>query len=123
MNMKLIIKETSWSGWKKDYKPIEVEKQYDVELNKKYVIKTYEVSYVKDGNVVNENKEKFSFDIVEINDESIKIHTYQLFLSNDSSTNNIRNDKQDFVINTENPLKLITPTRDHGDVFFIKLIK
>lgn len=123
MNMKLIIKETSWSGWKKDYKPIEVEKQYDVELNKKYVIKTYEVSYVKDGNVVNENKEKFSFDIVEINDESIKIHTYQSFLSNDSSTNNIRNDKQDFVINTENPLKLITPTRDHGDVFFIKLIK
>lgn len=32
--MKLIIKETSWSGWKKDYKPIEVEKEYDVELNK-----------------------------------------------------------------------------------------
>lgn len=121
--MKLIIKETSWSGWKKDYKPIEVEKEYDVELNKKYVIKTYEESYVKDGNYVKEKEEIFSFDIIEINDGSIKIHTYQSFLSNDSSTNNIRNDKQDFVINTENPLKLITPTRDHGDIFIIKLIK
>lgn len=121
--MKLFIKESSWSGWKKDYKPIEVEKEYDVELNKKYVIKTYEVSYVKDGNVVNENKEKFSFDIVEINDESIKIHTYQSFISSDSNTYNIRNDKQDFLINTENPLKLVTPTMDHGDIFIIKLIK
>lgn len=32
-------------------------------------------------------------------------------------------EKRDFIITDEKPLKLITPTMDHGDIFIIKLIK
>ena len=43
-DMKLKIIESSWSGWSND-KPEEIEREYDIKLNEKYVIKTEFVSY------------------------------------------------------------------------------
>ena len=36
--MKLYIKQSSWSGRSKNYKPVELEEQYDIKLNKKSFI-------------------------------------------------------------------------------------
>lgn len=50
--MRLRIKQSSWSGWSEDYKPKEIEREYDVNLNKKYVIDSSTISFMKDGNLV-----------------------------------------------------------------------
>ena len=120
--MKLKIVESSWSGWSKDYKPEEVEKEYDIELNKKYVIKTRKFSYKKDNEWVEEEREIFSFNVIEINDSSIKIQTYQPFSDNDDNTVNLQSDKKEFIITNEKELKLTTPTMDAGDIFILSLI-
>lgn len=121
--MRLIIKQSSWSARKIEYKPDEIEKEYDIHFNEKYVVKSRKVSYVKDGKKVEEEREIFSFDIIEINDRSIKIHTYQSFSNNDNGKINLMSKKRDFIITDEKPLKLITPTMDFGEIFTITLIK
>ena len=77
--MKLIIKQSSWSGWSKNYKPSEVENEYEIKHNEKYVIKTTKVSYKKYDEWVDEEREVLSFNISEVNDNNIKINTYQVF--------------------------------------------
>ena len=121
--MKLIIKQSSWSGRSRDYKPVEVENEYEIKLNEKYIIKTTQVSYKKGDEWVNEEKEILSFNILEANDNSIRINTYQAFSDNDGNTINLNSDKKDFIITTEKPLKLITPTMDYGEIFIFTLVK
>ena len=121
-NMKLKIVGSSWSGWSKDYIPEKVEKEYDIELNKKYVIKTRKFSYKKDNEWVEEEREIFSFNVIEINDSSIRIQTYQPFSDNDDNTVNLQSDKKEFIITNEKELKLTTPTMDAGDIFILSLI-
>ena len=121
--MKLYIKQSSWSGRSKNYKPVELEEQYDIKLNKKYVIKTLKISYVKEGKMIYEEKEIFSFEIIEINSDNIKIHTFQAFSDNEDDSINLRSTKMDFNISKEKPLKLVTLTMDYGDIFILKLIK
>ena len=121
--MKLKILESSWSGWSKDYKPEEIEKEYDIKLNEKYVIKTRNFSCEKDNEWVEEEREILSFNISEVNDDSIKINTYQVFSDNEDGTINLLTDKKEFIITTEKPLKLTTPTMDAGEIFILTLIK
>ena len=120
--MKLIIKQSSWSGWSKDYKPTEIEKEYEINTNEKYVVKTVTISRLKDGKWVEGEEEILSFNISEVNDNSIKINTYQEFSGNENGIN-LRTYKKEFIITTEKPLKLITPTLDAGDIFIFTLIK
>ena len=121
--MKLKIVESSWSGWSKDYKPEEVEHEYDINLNEKYVIKTSKISLKKDNEWIEEEREVFSFNIIEINESSIKIQTFQPFSDKDNGTINLFSDKKEFVITDEKPLKLTTPTMDSGEIFILSLIK
>ena len=121
--MKLIIKQSSWSGWSKDYKPNEVENEYEIKLNEKYVIKTTNITYKKGEELVDEEKEILSFNILEANDNSIRIKTNQVFSDNDDNSINLRTDKDEFIITTDKPLKLTTPTMDYGDIFIFTLIK
>ena len=120
--MKLKIIESSWSGWSND-KPEEIEREYDIKLNEKYVIKTEIISYKKENEWVKEEREVFSFNIVEINDSSIRIKTYQSFSDNDNGTINLHSDKKEFIVTSEKTLKLITPTMDAGDIFILSLVK
>lgn len=121
--MKLIIKESSWSGWSRDYEPEEIEKEYEINLGEKYVVKTIKSSYRKDGQTVEEEREILSFNISEVKDDSIKINTYQAFSDNENGTINLRSDKKEFTVTTEKPLKLATPTMDGGEKFIFTLIK
>lgn len=107
--MRLRIKQSSWSGWAEDYKPKEIEREYDVNLNKKYVIDSSTISFMKDGNLVKENREIFSFDIIEINEDNIKIRTYQPFSDGDNGRVNLLSNKKEFTISYGEPLELITP--------------
>ena len=50
--MKLIIRLSSWSGWVRNYKPKEIEKEYDIQLNEKYIVKTSNVTLLEDGKKV-----------------------------------------------------------------------
>lgn len=111
--MKLVIKSSSWSKWVKDYKPEETENEYEIILNEKYIIKKRDISRMKDGEYVKEEQVDFSFEIVAINESSVKIHTFQKFIGN----------QQDYTIEVNKPIKLCTPTRDCGDIFIISLIK
>ena len=121
--MKLNIKQSSWSGWSKDYKPEETEKQYDIKTNEKYIIKTRKISYIENGEMVEREQEIFSFEITEINSENIKIRTFQQFSGNDINTINIISNKTEFEIAMNKTLKLVTPTLDYGDIFILTLIK
>ena len=120
--MKLKVVESSWSGWSKDYKPEEMEKEYDIKLNEKYVIKTRNFSFKKDNEWVEEEREIFSFNIIEMNDTSIKIQTYQQFSDNDNGTINLNSDKKEFIVTLEKSLELTTPTMDAGEIFILSLI-
>lgn len=120
--MKLKIIESSWSGWSND-KPKEIEREYDIKLNEKYIIKTEFVSYKKENEWVKEEREVFSFNIVDINDSSIRIHTFQPFSDNGNGTINLRSDKKEFIVTSEKPLELTTPTTDAGKIFILSLIK
>ena len=121
--MKLKIVESSWSGWSKDYKPEEIEKEYDIKLNEKYVVKTSKFSHKQDDEWKEEERKIFSFTVVEINDSSIKIETNQPFSDNADGTINLYSDKKEFVINEGTTIELTTPTMDAGDTFKITLIK
>ena len=121
--MKLTIKQSSWSGWSEDSKPKEIEKEYEIKLNEKYIIKTSKITYKKDNEIVEQEIEILSFNIIEVNDDNIKIKTYQAFSDNDDDTINLNSDKKEFIISTEKPLKLMTTTMDYGDIFVFNLIK
>ena len=106
VDYKLMIKESSWSGWSKDYKPNEVTNKYDVVLNKEYSI----------------NNGKFTFVIKEVENDHVVIKTNQYFSDNETGVN-LNTDKMEFTVNFEKETKLTTPTTDAGDIYYLILVK
>lgn len=119
INEKTRIKiiSSSWSGWSEDYEPNETESYCEIELHKKCVVKTLQISDSK-GNIREE--EIFSFTITDINADSISIHTFQA-LSDSKNGIDLQSAKQDFTIKLNESLKLETLTMDAGDIFTITL--
>lgn len=69
----------------------------------------------------NEREEEvFSFEITNIHDDSIDIHTFQPFSSNEKAINT-NSKAQDFTIESESSLELNTPTLDAGEKFVLTL--
>ena len=104
--MKLHIEESSWSGWDRDYKPKEVTRKYNIVLNKKY--------YTKSGSL--------QFKVIKINEDNIIIKTTWPF-SDNSKGINLNSNKTKFKVYYNKVLKLVTPTTDAGDIYYLKLIK
>jgi len=102
----LQIKESSWSGWDRDYKPKEVTRKYNIVLNKKY--------YTKSGSL--------QFKVIKINEDNIIIKTTWPF-SDNSKGINLNSNKTKFKVYYNKVLKLVTPTTDAGDIYYLKLIK
>ena len=104
-NFKLKIKESSWSGWKEDYKPKETTKEYDVVLEKEYNI-----------------SRNLKFVIKKINSDSIVIKTEESFSVSETGVN-LNTDKKEFTVYLDKELELRTPTMDAGDIYIFKLVK
>ena len=116
-NMKIKVISSSWTN-SKDYTPKEEESFYEIQLNKKYVVKAREYSNV---NGDTHSEEIFSFEVSQISDNSVSIHTFQPFSDKEQGIN-LRSNKQDFTIDTDKPVRLITPTMDRGDIFTLSLV-
>ena len=71
-------------------------------MNEKYIIKTTKVSYTKDNEWIEEEREILSFNITEINDDSIKINTYQAFSDNEDNTINLLSNKRNLLLMLKN---------------------
>ncbi len=105
---KLEIKESSWSGWSEDYEPEETTKEYEIVLNKEYV--------------VNPNSLGLTFTIKKINKDSIVIETTEPF-SDSKEGIDLYTKKTEFTVKAGETLELTTPTMDSGDIYYLRLIK
>ncbi len=105
-NYKLRITESSWSGWTSDYQPKEVTKEYDVVLGKEYNIDS--------GN--------FIFKIKKVRNNSIVIETKEYFSDNEKGID-LRSKKRKFKIYFDKETKLVTPTMDAGNIYYLILVK
>ncbi len=115
--LKLSVVKSSWSGWSEDYEPQEETVEYDVQLDKKYIIKTDKVSDV-DGNEWEE--EVFSFEIKKIEGDSITIHANQKFSANKNGSV-VTNNDQEYTFKIGEELELTTVSYDYGDIFKLSL--
>lgn len=113
------IISSSWSGWSEDYTPKETESYCEISLHEKCVVKTRQYSNAEGKEF---EEEVLSFEIESINDDSVDIHTFQVFSDNEKGIN-LLSDKQDFTIKEGESLKLTTPTMDAGDTFTLTLSK
>ena len=103
--MVLSITKSSWSGWFEDYEPEEQTLEYLIKPNE-----TYTVGY------------SLSFEITEIGENSITIHTAEPF--SDSETGiNLSTKKRDFTIKMGESIELTTPSMDAGDIYILKLLR
>ena len=109
------VVSSGWSGWSKDYKPVEKESFCEIKLYEKCVVTTRHYS---DTSGREWDEEVFSFEIRSIDDDKINIHTFQNFSYNGSG---LGNTKRDFVIEAGESLRLTTPTMDEGDIFTLSL--
>ena len=109
------VVSSSWSGWSKDYKPVEKESFCEIKLYEKCVVKT---SHYSDTSGREWDEEILSFEIRSVDDDKISIHTFQDFSYNG---NGFGNTKRDFVIEAGESLRLTTPTMDAGDIFTLSL--
>lgn len=116
--MKIKVISSNWSG-ERNYIPKEEETLYEIQLNKKYTVKAWEFSDAE-GN--KRKVEIFSFEITQIGDDYISIHCFQPFSHNEKGIN-LMGKKQDFTININKPIRLITLTIDYGDIFTLSLVK
>lgn len=116
-NTKIKIVSSSWSGWSEDYTPTEEKTYCDIQLNKKCVVKTKSFSNVQGDEW---KEEVLSFEITNITDDSVTIHTFQKFSDNETGIS-LLSDKQDFIIAIDKPIELTTPTMDEGDIFTLSL--
>ena len=105
-NLKLQIKESSWSGWSKDYKPEEVTNEYDIVLGKEYRI----------------DSDNFIFEIKKINSKSIIIKTKDAF-SDTKNGIDLYTKKKEFKVFLDKEIELTTPTMDEGRIYYLKLVK
>lgn len=117
--MKIKVISSSWSGDSRNYTPKEEETLYEIQLNKKYTVKVREFSDTE-GNKWKE--EIFSFEITQIGDDYISIHCFQPFSHNEKDIN-LTGKEQDFTININKSIRLITLTMDYGDIFTLSLVK
>jgi len=119
--MKIYIEESSWSGWTLDYKPKIENKVYEIEKDKKIVVKIVKTGHLnEEGKLVEEDKEDFSFKVVEINEYSIVIETNTPMSCEDKGVN-LGSDETKFVIKKGNSVKLVTPTFDCGYIYTIEI--
>ena len=102
----LQIKESSWSGWERDYKPKEVTRKYNIVLNKKYSTKSGSLQFV----------------VKEINNDNIVIKTTYPF-SDSKEGINLNSNKKTFTVYYDKTLELTTPSTDAGDIYYLKLVK
>ena len=114
---KIKVISSNWSGWSEGYESDKDETFCEIKLHEKCVVKTRQLSN-SEGDKWEE--EVFSFEITNINTDSIGIHAFQV-LSDSENGINLQTDKQDFVIETNTPLILKTPTMDGGDTFTVTL--
>lgn len=109
------VVSSSWSGWSKDYKPVEKESFCEIKLYEKCVVTTRHYS---DTSGSEWDEEILSFEVRSVDDDKISIHTFQDFSYEGSG---LRNTKRDFVIEAGESLRLTTPTMDEGDIFTLSL--
>ena len=109
------VVSSSWSGWSKDYKPVEKESFCEIKLYEKCVVTTRHYS---DTSGREWDEEILSFEVRSVDDDKISIHTFQDFSYDGSG---LRNTKRDFVIEAGESLRLTTPTMDEGDIFTLSL--
>lgn len=118
--MKIKVISSSWSGDSRNYTPKEEETLYEIQLNKKYTVLVREFSDTEG----NKGKEEiFSFEITQIGDDHISIHCFQPFSAENEKGINLMGKTQDFTININKPIRLITLTIDYGDIFTLSLVK
>lgn len=120
--MVLLVEKSSWSGWVEDYEPEKETITYDVQLQHRYVVETREHSLMEKGEWRTEDEEVFSFKITKINDDSIDIHTFQVFSEGEDGID-LNSKQQDFTIKIDQPTTLTTPTMDAGDIFTLTLTR
>jgi hypothetical protein len=108
-NFKLVIKESSWSGWTENYKPKETIKEYDVILEKEYIINKNSIY-------------DLSFEIKKINNNSIIIETKEPFSDNKKGID-LGSKKTSFEIHINEELELTSPTMDEGSIYYLTLKK
>lgn len=113
--MKLYIEESSWSGWTrnslgwtKNHKS-EKNYEYDIVLNKKYIVKSEEVKRLF---FFSKNIEVFSFLIEEIGEDYVIIKVNSTVLGYDSVQMKIK---------LNQPIKLETHNEDSGETYKISL--
>ena len=109
------VVSSRWSGWSKDYKPVEKESFCEIKLYEKCVVTTRHYSDTPDREW---DEEILSFEVRSVDDDKISIHTFQDFSYNGSG---LGNTKRDFVIEAGESLRLTTPTMDEGDIFTLSL--
>ena len=102
---KLRVTASSWSGEGR-MTPPEEEFTYDVELNKRYVVKEGSLGLV--------------FTVTEINKDSITIKTEEPFSDNEEGIN-LRSNKKEFILEKDKKIKLNTPTMDAGGIYTLTL--
>lgn len=117
-NQKIKIVSSSWSGWSEEYEPEKTESYCEIELNTKCVVKTQQLSDTDENEW---EEEVLSFEITSINEDSVSIHTFQVFSDQETGID-LSSDKQDFIINSDEELELTTPTMDAGDIFILSLV-
>jgi len=129
--MKIYIDELTWSGWTYDGFEPKLRKQHEFEvlLNKKYVVTELKVSHRNPNNIWEDVIEEiFSFEIIEINDKFIKIKTNTDFSSKKTngkvdSADIIDSSPNEFRLYFEEELELASNTLDMGWIYKIVLKK
>ena len=105
---KLKVIETSWSGSSEDYDHEERTTEYDIILNKKYIVSRGSLG--------------LTFTIMKINKDKIYIKTSNRF-SNQANGINLRSNKTKFMIKKDKVLALTTPTMDAGNIYYLSIEK
>lgn len=129
--MKLIVEKSSWSGWRREYKPnIEVvefddlRNMYHWETILKTVIAHMGGSVEYNGGIVPVSRaeiEFFSFIVMELGEDYIMIKTSEPMSSNDDGSIDLRTKETVFKIEKGKKLKLTTPTMDSGNIYTFEL--
>ena len=117
---KLIIDSSAWSDCMGAFDPQPTREEYEIRLDEEYIIKTRPYTTIEDGEEKEYQEEVFSFEILEVNQDSIKILTFQPFSDSEDGID-LTTDKREFIVKLNEPITLTTPTMDGGDRFTLSL--
>ena len=112
--MEFSVVTSSWSGWVEDYKPKEKEYNFTAQKGKTYNVG--QVTYYENGGYV--TRPLFTFKITKLLKNGFEFKTENNLCS---GYINFMNTKNKFLVTTEQPCSLITPTTDCGDIFNISI--